>query len=262
MLAMRHQRDWIAALQRRLVPTQLPQPRGWELAVHYEVGVWPGGDYYDVLPLPDGRLLLVVGDASGEGEPSAVQMALVRSTLHACPLSSGQERLPFCQIRGVIQSPQIILGNLNRVLVENTLESQFMTLFCGVLDPVDGALQFSNAGHAPPLWWQAAGRSVTRLREGLGLPLGLGHDTTFHRRHVELAPGDVLLFASDGLSAATNAHGDVFGDQRFVDALRASAHNGAEAVRDEIVSALHGFRKDEEPRDDVTLLVLARKKQG
>jgi sigma-B regulation protein RsbU (phosphoserine phosphatase) len=263
MLAMRSQLDRIAALQRRLLPRSLPQLRGWNLAIHYDVGQWPGGDYYDVLTLPDGRLLLVVGDASDEGGPSAVLVALVRSSLHSCPLSSGLARLPFCQFNGsAIQSPQIILGNLNRLLVENSLEGQFMTMFCGLLSPLEGTFHFANAGHVSPLWWQAKNRGVTAVRDAAGLPLGMGHDTVFHHKRMLVEPGDLLVFYSDGLTTAMNARRDTFGSHRLNELVRASADQGAEAVRDQIVASLRDFQNDQEPQDDVTLLVLERRAQG
>src|SRR5262245_25912974 len=103
----------LGALQRHLLPRDMPELPGWQLAVHYAVGRWPGGDYYDFLPLPDGRLLVLIADASDQGAPSAALVAMTRVMLHSCPLSSGAERLPFCPFsQPVLQPPHILLGHL------------------------------------------------------------------------------------------------------------------------------------------------------
>src|SRR5262249_15301495 len=150
---------------------------GWQVAAHYAVSSCPGGDYYDFLPLADGRVLFLVGDASDEGAPATVLIALVRVMLHSCPLNSGVERLPFCPMRGeILQPPHVILGNLNRVLVENSLEEQYMTAFCSLLSPTEGTLHYASAGHPPPLWWRARQGVVESVRDIIGQPLGLRAD--------------------------------------------------------------------------------------
>jgi serine phosphatase RsbU (regulator of sigma subunit) len=165
-------RDW----QRHLLPRHLPHAAGWNLAAHYASGPWPGGDYYDFLTLPDGRVLLLVADASDQGAPAAALMAMVRVVLHSCPLSSGVERLPFCPLRAPgMPPPHVLLGHLNRILAENSLEEQFLTTFCGVLDPADGNFHYANAGHPFPRLWRADAGIVEPLRDAVGLP-SLEHD--------------------------------------------------------------------------------------
>src|SRR5215471_791225 len=110
MHEMSRQLRAIADLQRRLLPRELPQPSGWQLAAHYKVGCWPGGDFYDLIPLPDGRLMVFVADASDQGAPSSALVVMTRVVLHSCPLSSGVEQVPFCPLRDpVIQPPHILL---------------------------------------------------------------------------------------------------------------------------------------------------------
>ena len=149
----------IGEWQRHLLPRELPQLPGWHIAGHYTAGPWPGGDYYECLRLPDGRILVLVADASDQGAPAAALVAMVRVVLHSCPLASGVERLPFCPLHEtLVQPPHILLGHLNRVLVENSLEEQFLTAFGGVLNPAAGTFHYANAGHPAPRWWRAAGR--------------------------------------------------------------------------------------------------------
>src|SRR4051794_7160332 len=117
----------VAQLQRHLLPRTIPQPPGWRVAAHHELGPWPGGSYYDFLPLPDGRLLFLVADASDRGAPAATLVAMVRAVVPSCPLSSGSELPPFCPLREPLpQPPHILLGHLNRMLAENSLEDQFV----------------------------------------------------------------------------------------------------------------------------------------
>jgi sigma-B regulation protein RsbU (phosphoserine phosphatase) len=249
----------VGDLQRRLLPRELPRLPGWCLAAHYMVGRWPGGDYYDFLHLPDGRLLLIVADASDQGAPSAALVAMTRVVLHSCPLSTGVEKLPYCPLRDpVVQPPHILLGHLNRVLLENSLADQFMTAFCGVLEPIDGGLHYANAGHPSPRWWRAAEGRVESLRDASGLPLGMEQHTAYHHKHMEMAPGDALVLYSDGLTAALDERGQTFGCERLDEAIRQSAAEGAGAVKGMVLASLDDFLGNQAPEDDVTLLVLER----
>jgi sigma-B regulation protein RsbU (phosphoserine phosphatase) len=259
MREMLRQLVTLGALQRRLLPRTVPQPIGWQVAVHYEVGRWPGGDYYDFLPLPDGRILMAVADASDHGAPAAALVAMTRVVLHSCPLSSGVEQLPFCPVlEPVLQPPHILLGHLNRVLAENSLEEQFLTMFCGVLDPVDGNFHYANAGHPAPRWWHASSRTVESLRDAGGLPLGVEAHAAYHHKRIVIEPGDVVVFASDGLTAAQNELGQIFGCGRLDEVLRQSAPGGAEAVKAAVVAQLEDFLSRQDPEDDVTLVVVGR----
>lgn len=259
MTEMLRQLQTMAEFQRHLLPRVIPRQEGWEIAVHYAVGTWPGGDYYDFLRLPDGRLVLMVADASDQGAPAAALVAITRVMLHSCPLSSGEERLPFCPLHEpVTQPPHILLGHLNQVLVENSLEEQFLTAFCGVLDPLDGTFHYSNAGHPAPRWWRARHRAVEPIRDAAGLPLGVHGHVSFHHRRIEVEPGDVLLFYTDGLVAAQDTSGMLFGHERLDDLLRETAREGAEAVKTAVCACLEDFLEGRGVEDDVTLVVVER----
>jgi sigma-B regulation protein RsbU (phosphoserine phosphatase) len=258
MHQMRRQLEAIAALQHRLLPRHVPQLFGWHIAVHYGVGPWPGGDYYDFLTLPDGRLVFLVADASDEGGPSSVLVAIVRVVLHSCPLTSGTDQLPFCPLRGeVVQPPHIMLGHLNRVVAENSLEEQYLTAFCGILSPADGTLHYANAGHPPPRWWHARTGELEVVRDPVGLPLGLHGHASYHHKHLEMEPGDLLVCFTDGLTTAQH-HGNAFGQERLDRAIADLASQGAEAVKMGVLARLDGFMTPDVPQDDVTLVVFER----
>ena len=248
----------ISELQRHLLPRELPQPSGWRIAVYQTPGAWPSGDYYDVLSLPDGRLVLVMADASGHGGVPAVMMALARVTLHVCPLTSGVDRQPFCPIQAMVQPPHMALGHLNRVLHENSLEGHFMTAFDAILNPHTGSLQFANAGHLPPRWWHNHDRIVESLANPSGLPLGLLPDTTYALERIEMGSGDALILFTDGLTEAQNAAGKLFGTKRLDAALRESSQRGADGIRAGLLDRLDVFLGGCLPHDDLTFLVLER----
>jgi phosphoserine phosphatase RsbU/P len=255
----KRQLNMIGELQRHLLPRQLPQPLGWHLTGYYAPGVWPGGGFYDFFTLPDGRVFLLVADASDQGAPAVALVAMLRVVLHSCPLSSGVERLPFCPLKDPsLQPPHIVLGHLNQVLVENALAEQFVTAWCGTLNPVDGQFHFANAGHVAPRWWRARSRTLETIRDPSGLPLGVDRHVSYHHRRMLLEPGDLLILYSTALAAAENAHGDFFGSGRFDEALCEFAPSGAEELKTGLLARLEHFLEGRQPQDDVTLLIVER----
>jgi sigma-B regulation protein RsbU (phosphoserine phosphatase) len=259
MQEMLRQLQTVRALQRHLLPRKVPQLAGWDLAAHYAPGLWPGGDYYDFLTLPDGRVLMLVADASDQGAPAAALVAMVRVVLHSCPLSSGVERLPFCPLHEPgMQPPHVLLGHLNRVLAENSLEEQFLTAFCGLLNPADGNFHYANAGHPYPRCWRASSGIIEPLRDAVGLPLGVNAQASYHHKRIDLEPGDALVLYTDGLTAALNDCGQTFGHESLDGAIRRAAELGARAIKAEVLGALEEFLNGQEIRDDVTLVVAVR----
>jgi sigma-B regulation protein RsbU (phosphoserine phosphatase) len=249
----------IGELQRRLLPASVPEREGWRFAVHYSASPWPGGDYYDFLALPDGRLVVLLADASGHGGPAAVMTAIVRVMLHSCPLTSGRERVPFCPLHGAaVQPPAVVIGHLNRLLAENSLEGSFMTAFYAVLNPADGVLQFANAGHPAPRCWRWATKRVEPLADVAGLPMGLEPAATYSHGRVQLARGDVLVLFSDGLTEARRPRGDMFGSDQLDAAIRESADGGAEQIKMCVLDRMHTFLGGVAPQDDVSVLVVQR----
>jgi sigma-B regulation protein RsbU (phosphoserine phosphatase) len=158
----------------------------------------------------------------------------------------------------VVQSPHITLGNLNRILVENSLEEQYMTAFCGILSPAEGGLHFANAGHVPPWWWHGRNRTIETLRDAVGLPLGIDPRAHYHHKRVTIEPGDVLCLVSDGVPAAVNEAGEMFGERRLEAAIIESGAHGAGAVKSAVLARLGEFLHGAPPQDDVTLLVFER----
>lgn len=247
-------------VQERLLPRRLPKLDGWEITVHFDAGEELGGNYHDFFSLADGRMLMLAADAGAAGGMPMVLAATMRAIMHACPLTSGEDQIPFCPLQdAVVQSPHIILARLNRVLVDIALEGQTMTAFCGTLSPAEGTLHWSNAGHPAPYWWRSAEQRLERLRDAVGLPLGLGHDSVYHHKRIVLKPGDLLVCPSAGVFAREKPMDDALVADRLAAVLCNSAPNGADAVKEAILAGLHDGPTARHPQDDLTLVVLERR---
>jgi sigma-B regulation protein RsbU (phosphoserine phosphatase) len=230
------------------------------MAIYYLVNHSPGGDYYDFFPLADARrLALVVADASGHGAAAAITVAQVRTFLHSCPLTCGHPFSPFCPVEGcAFPPPGVILAHLNRLLEENTLSDHFMTAYYGVLTLDTGTFLYANAGHPPARWWRAALGTVEGVPDGAGPPLGVGLADTYSQARIRLAPGDLLVFFTDGLVEARNGRHGAFGMARLDTAIGEGAVNGAEAVKGKVMDSWQKFMAGKPCDDDVTLVVLGR----
>jgi sigma-B regulation protein RsbU (phosphoserine phosphatase) len=197
--------EQVGRMQRHLLPAELPQPEGLALAASYVTCSRAGGDYYDVLPLPDGRWLLFLADVSGHGVPAAVLMAILRTLLHTHP--------------GPLASIGSVLRHLNDHLVDVAPEGMFTTAFCGLYDPAARTLRYSLAGHPPPRL-RHRHKGVSALERVGGLPLGAFPGATWDEAELKLQPGDALLLFTDGLLEGANPALERFGLARIDNALR------------------------------------------
>jgi sigma-B regulation protein RsbU (phosphoserine phosphatase) len=228
-------------LQADLMPHVLPNVPGYLFAHSWRTANEVGGDYYDVKHLPDGRVALVVGDASGHGMAAGLVMAIADATLE-----TAQDLDP---------TPERTLTLLNRTLCRTGNKRTFMSIFYALLDPETGRMDYVCAGHPFPLLRREGG-FVEELGCG-GFPLGIREPLEFVRQTVTIHPGDVLLMYTDGLPEAVDPQGRLaFGYERIADAMKLGGT--PQNIHDGI---LHGFDHHigEEPiRDDLTLVVIAR----
>jgi serine phosphatase RsbU (regulator of sigma subunit) len=227
-------------IQQALLPTEPPRLDGWQVAAHYEAAHEVGGDFYDFLRLPDGRLGLAIGDVSGNGIPAALIMATTHSILRAAAASGA--------------SPGEVLAQANAQLEHRLPANMFVTCQYLVLEPDSGVLRYANAGHVPAMWCHA--KRVDELALP-GLPLGVQSGTEYLEADVRLGPSDTVLLYSDGLVEARNASGELFGFERLAELL-ASAIRTPDP-RALIRTELANFRgSNVQPDDDVTLMILQR----
>jgi serine phosphatase RsbU (regulator of sigma subunit) len=205
-----------------------------------------GGDFYDILPQPDGTVLLALGDVAGKASPAALLMALLLAMLRTL----SDENL---ELTALVQ-------RLNVQVTRQAPGSRFITLFLSSYDPATGRLRFVNAGQTPPLLRRHDGQ-VERLMTG-GVALGLFEGSTFEAGEVVLSEGDTLLMYSDGITEAESPDGmpfDEAGLERTL-ALHAGAYRTSAAAElgRAVFSAVERHRRDQRLSDDLTVLVLSR----
>src|ERR671917_245435 len=226
-------------IQQELLPEATPALEGWRIATYYGPAREVGGDFYDFLDLEDGRLGLVVGDATGHGMPAALVMATTRGMLRAVVRS--------------LESPSEVLARVNEALVAEIPPSTFVTCFYGVLDPENGRFRYANAGHNLPCRRHDGQADELRAR---GMPLGLMPGMSYEEREVVLEKGEGALFYSDGLVEAHDPEGEMFGFPRLRRMVAEHAEDGSlvDFLMDELRSFTGGDGWEQE--DDITLVSL------
>ena len=228
-------------LQDDLLPDRAPVVPGYDFAHSYRTANEVGGDYYDFQPLPDGRIALIVADASGHGIAAGLLMAIANATLKtAIDLDPG---------------PSAVAKLLNTALCRTGDRRAFMTLFYAVLDPATGDLEYTCAGHPFPLRRRRSGE-IEELGSG-ALPLGMRLRHPTNRSVARLEPGDCLLLYTDGLpEAVAGSAGEAFGFSHLRDLL---VEGGSAAqIHDRILRAFDRHIGDEPLTDDVTLVAITR----
>jgi phosphoserine phosphatase RsbU/P len=204
-----------------------------------------GGDFYDIVPLPDGRLVLALGDVAGKGSPAALLMALLLAMMRTL-VDEGLETARLVE-------------RLNAQVLRHSPPSRFITLFFSIYDPGSGVLQFVNAGHLPPLLRRADGR-VERVGEldGGGLALGMFEGATYATSQIVIAPGDLLVLFSDGITEAENPAGQAFEEAGLQSVVALRAGDDPEIIGRAVLEVVEAHAGHLRLADDLTALVLKR----
>lgn len=227
-------------LQRDLLPDEVPAIAGYHVAHSYRTANTIGGDYYDLLPTPDGRVAVVIGDASGHGIAAGLLMAIANASLKTA--------------LDLDPSPAAVVALLNRALYRTGDRRAFMTLFYGLLDTGTGEIEYICAGHPFPLLRRAGGE-VEEFGTGQ-FPLGMRPVLEVEVHRAQLEDGDLLLLFSDGLPEALDRDENAFGFER-VRALLA-ATGSPQTIHDRILSAFEQHLGGETLTDDLTLVAMTR----
>ena len=234
--------DSAGALQRELLSSGVMEIPGYESRVHYTPSARAGGDLYDFIPLADGRVGIVIADASGHGVSAAVLMGM---TLVLTRSASGAG------------APEKVLERVNAQLYRTLPPGSFATACYLILDPETGRLQYTLAGHDPPLIRRAASLEVQRLPLIGGTPLGLRPEFPEVRGTTILNPGDTLVLYTDGVTEAMNPSGETFGQERLTEALEGSA-GAVDRVMGSVLVAVNAHAEGAALQDDVTLVLVRR----
>jgi phosphoserine phosphatase RsbU/P len=201
-----------------------------------------GGDFYDVLPLRDGRVIVTIGDVAGKGSPAALLMALLLAVLRTLV----DEELEPCAL----------VARLNRQICRHTPGSRFITLFYAVYTPGTGALTYVNAGQNPPIIRRADG-SIERLC-GTGIALGMFEGSTYEAVETVVRPGDTMVMYSDGITEAENPAGLPFEESGLERVVAARASDPPAELAPAILRAVEAHARDSRFTDDLTVLILKR----
>jgi serine phosphatase RsbU (regulator of sigma subunit) len=231
-----------AVIQRGLLPSRAPVIPGLDVAGHNVPCRTVGGDYYDFITYPDGKLGVALGDVSGKAMPAALLVTSLQARL----------RVLSEDITDVAE----LITRLNRHTAPNTPSNRFITFFYMVVDPATGELTYCNAGHNPPYLVRKSGE-VEELSEG-GLVLGFFAAARYSSARVTLGPGDVVVVFSDGVSEAPNAMLEEFGEERLREVILANQGKTASQIVQAIVKAVDEFEAGAPAADDLTLVVVRR----
>ncbi len=232
-------------VQERLFPQRLPEISGLDYFGFCRTALGVGGDYYDFLALPDGKLGVALGDVSGKGIAAALTMASLQASLRADAMRAGND------IAGLIT-------RVNAMLYDASTEDRYATLFYAQFDPATHRLSYVNAGHCPPILFRAhaTNGAAERLDQAGGTVVGLLPECTYEQAEVSLASGDLLVIYTDGFSEAMNPSLEEWGDKRLLDAV--SKCNGLSAKDSiaKIMQAADAFASGAPQSDDMTLVIL------
>jgi sigma-B regulation protein RsbU (phosphoserine phosphatase) len=230
-----------AEMQRLILPRRLPQDARVRFAAHYRTSRFVGGDYYDVLPLPGERYLVVTLDVSGHGAPAAIVMAMIRTTVHGWA--------------GNRESPAALLRHLHDCFACLEDSSVYATAVCAVVDAGRGTLRVACAGHPPPVLWRA-GAGASLLPCEATTPLLLMELAGVPETEHAITAGDRILFYTDGVTDRESASGDPYAADGLMRALARVGAASVEAAIAGLVDDLERFAGPAEPADDNTLLLL------
>ena len=228
-------------IQRRSLLSELPPMPRTEVHAIYIPSKIVGGDFYDVVPTGDGSYLVAIADVSGKGVPAALLSSMLQAALRTQA--------------GSVKSVSQILRNINGLVYRTSSLYQFATFFLARIDGQSLHMRFCNAGHNWPVVVRRGGGR--QFLERGGTILGILENLELEEGSVRLAPGDVLVLYTDGISEAANASNELFGDPRLCDFVsELPAGMAAKDVAERVLDRLHEFLGDVEPQDDITLLVL------
>jgi len=238
-IANQKELDEARRVQQRLMPTDIPQVRGLQIAGSWIPARIAGGDYFDVLKLDDDTVAVCVADVSGKGMPAAMLMSNLQAAVKTCA-SEGLRPSELCR-------------RVNRVMCENIAGQGFISFFYAVISTSTKLLTYCNAGHNPPILAQRGGKPL-RLECGGGV-FGVIPDWQYDEQQLRLAAGDRLLLYTDGITECRSVRGEEFGAERLAEVVVKSHNSGAGPLTDTVIAVAREFNNGKF-EDDLTVLAV------
>ncbi|MCK5146084.1 SpoIIE family protein phosphatase [bacterium] len=237
-------------IQQTLLPDKFPDIEGYELASYYEAAKEVGGDYYDFVEVDKDTLGIVVADVSGKGVPGSLVMTMIRTALRT-------------EARGNKNAADV-LARVNEFVINDMKRGMFVTVFYIILDSKNRTINYASAGHNPMILYRGSTQKSYYLNPR-GFPIGISlPDKALFRKSIEndtlrLRMDDVLLIFTDGITEAMNGRRDLFGDERFLEAIRKHGHLGATSLVERLHGELEVFTEGSQQNDDITLVTIKEK---
>lgn len=231
-------------LQESFFPERPPDLPGWQIAALLKPARAISGDFYDFIPLPGGKLGVVIADVTDKGMGAALFMTSSRTLLRAYAAEYPEQ-------------PDQVLNEVNRQITQNTRGGLYVTLFYGVLDPVEKRFLYCNAGHNPPYLFQSP--DLYEELPGTGIPLGVFETASWGVGGVQFSPGSALVLYTDGVTEARDQQENVYGNQRLIRAVQGTAltsQPSAQRIQDAILQDHHRFVQGAAQSDDISLVVI------
>lgn len=242
-------------IQASFLPSTVPEFAGCQIATSLEPAYETSGDFFDIIPMWDGCLGLVIADVADKGIGAALYMALSRTLVRAYAIDYSTRYSD-----SYAYHPERVINTANQRIVEDTQSDFFVTLFYAIYDPRISSLTYANAAHNPPYLCTAQGGIKIRRLTRTGLPVGLFDDRNWERGSIAISPGDVLVMYTDGVTEAENGEQEQFGEERLEQVIRANLDASAQQLCDAVRAAVDAFTGGERRSDDITLLVVCWEK--
>ncbi len=233
-------------IQADLLPEKAPVLAGWQISAELEPARETSGDFYDFIPLTQQKWGVVIADVSDKGMGAALFMALSSSLMRTYAA-----RFPTL--------PSLTMSAVNERILTDTRGSMFVTSFFGILEQNTGRLIYTNAGHPPGfIISNPRGKNpITPLRP-TGMALGASETGRWTQKIAKLAPGDLLVLYTDGITEAANPDGQMFGEDRLLDLILANLHRSTNDIKNLLLEGVHNFVAGTPRQDDIALIVLRR----
>ncbi len=244
---MEHELDLACDLQRSILQDTFPDFPGLDIAARYLPARQVGGDFYDIIPLFDGKVGIVIADVADKGLPAAIYMALSRSLIRAEAHRS--------------QSPREVLLSFHHLLLEITQADMFVTVFYGILDTVNQKLTYVRAGHEYPFITRKASGECIELNPK-GVALGMNLAVRLQEEEISLHPGDLIVLYTDGLIEVTSPSGNIFGLDQLKEVVCENSRESSEKICDLIFQQVKAIQQDAIQYDDIALLVIQKASSG